>query len=61
MSVTITNVGPYDGDPGGERNYEVRISGKLLAEFKHRRDDGLATCLRKAADAVEENRNRSAK
>lgn len=40
-------------DPGGERNYEVGINQTPFATFTHRREDGLATCLRKAADAIE--------
>ena len=51
--ITITNVGPYnDPDKGGWRTYEVRINSKLISTFTHKRSDGLATCLRRAANSV---------
>jgi hypothetical protein len=40
-------------DPGGERLYELSINHKLICDFKHRRKDGLAECLRKAANAAD--------
>jgi hypothetical protein len=33
--------------------YELCINKDTIAFFKHRRGDGLATCLRKAADAAD--------
>lgn len=53
MSVIITNVSEHDGtDQISE--YVVRINlGAPLAQFTHWRRDGLATCLRKAADALD--------
>ena len=56
--IAIINRGPHTGDSGGERNYDVCINDKLIAQFKHKRSDGLATCLRKAADAVEQKDER---
>ena len=54
IMIAIVNVGPYNSpDPGGVRNYEVRINREVVAKFKHRRSDGLAVCLRHAAGAVE--------
>ncbi len=54
--ITIKNLGPdgrhFDDGPGGWRLYEVRINRELICHFHHKRSDGLATCLRKAADAV---------
>lgn len=51
--INIVNVGPYnDPDLGGERTYEVRINKDVIARFKHRRSEGLETCLLKAANAV---------
>lgn len=41
-------------DPGGERNYDLKINQQSIARFKHFRRDGLAACLRKAAEAVED-------
>lgn len=53
--ISIVNKGPYDDpDPGGERIYEVRINSTLIVSFQHCRRDGLAVCLRKAAEAVQE-------
>ena len=53
MSVVITNVSEHF-DVEGLNQYIVRINNKpIIAEFEHVRSDGLAVCLRKAADAVE--------
>ena len=52
--ISIVNIGPYDDpNPCGERTYEVRIAGEVLATFRHKRGDGLACCLLAAAKAVE--------
>lgn len=52
--IAIVNVGPHVvGDPLGERTYEVRINREVVTTFKHVRGEGLAVCLRKAADAVD--------
>lgn len=42
-----------EGDPLGICKYRVQINNTLITEFTHNRPDGLATCLRKAADAVD--------
>jgi hypothetical protein len=53
--IAIVNIGPYnDPDLGGWRDYEVRINHKLITTFRHKRSDGLAGCLAKAADAVQQ-------
>lgn len=57
--IAIVNVGPQDKNPGGLRNYEVRINHKVICTFTHYRRDGLAECLRKAAEAVEGKENRA--
>jgi len=36
--------------------YEVRINQDVICRFTHNREDGLATCLRMACEAVEENK-----
>lgn len=54
--IAIINRGPQTDDPGGERNYEVKINHKSIAKFKHYRRDGLAVCLEKAAMAVREEK-----
>ena len=52
--VAIVNVsnGP---DLTGVQEYEVRINSKVICKFTHVRENGLAECLRKAADAVDNN------
>ena len=55
--IAIVNIGPHDDpDPTGWRNYEVRINHEVIATFRHKRDHGLARCLRMAAAAVEDVR-----
>ena len=53
MSVSINNVTERGlADAKGMADYEVRINQKLIVRFRHKRGDGLAECLRRAADAV---------
>ena len=53
MSIIITNVSKH-GHLGGTHQYEVRINlGPVIARFEHVREEGLAVCLRRAAEAVE--------
>ena len=55
--IAIVNIGPHDGrDLTGWRNYEVRINHEVITTFRHKREHGLARCLRMAADAVEDVR-----
>lgn len=54
--IAVVNIGPDDGDPGGWREYEVRINRDVYCTFRHQRSDGLEVCLRKAADAVADHR-----
>ena len=55
--IAIVNVGPHDDpDPTGLRNYEVRINHEVVATFRHRREHGLARCLRMAAAAVDKEK-----
>ena len=61
MSVVIQNMGKIKGetdDWGGLHQYQLRINHSVIAEFIHARRDGLATCLRLAAKAVEEQEAR---
>jgi hypothetical protein len=53
MSVIITNVSTHD-DEEGVNQYVVRINqNPIIARFDHVRSEGLAECLRRAADAVD--------
>ena len=52
--IAIVNVGPHDDpDPAGWRAYEVRVNHEVIATFRHKREHGLARCLRMAAAAVD--------
>ena len=53
MSIIIQNIG---GNPLGVCKYQLRINQDVVAEFEHNRVDGLATCLRAAAEAVEKDK-----
>lgn len=51
--IAIVNLGPVrKAGALGEHRYEVRINREPVCRFTHRRSDGLAKCLRLAADAV---------
>lgn len=60
MSVVITNVSRH-GDMTGLNQYVVRLNNDpVIASFDHVRSEGLAVCLRKAADAVDAARKEAA-
>ena len=40
-------------DPTGYHDYEVKINKQVVTAFEHKRESGLATCLRLAAKAVD--------
>jgi len=48
--IAITN--KMSVDPMGRCLYEVRIKDKVICQFRHRRSEGLAECLRQASEAV---------
>lgn len=53
MSITITNVSTHH-DNVGVNTYDVRVNNyPVIARFDHVRSEGLAECLRRAAEAVE--------
>ena len=53
MSIIITNISD-DQMTTGVQNYVLRINKKVICYFKHNRSyNGLAECLRDAADAVD--------
>jgi histone H3/H4 len=39
--------------PFGWNDYELRINSKVIAAFRHKREEGLAKCLEQAAAAAE--------
>ena len=49
--ISIVNV-DANPRPRGWHEYVVRVNQDHIAGFRHRREDGLATCLMKAAEAV---------
>ncbi|MNG19359.1 hypothetical protein D3C84_1035120 [compost metagenome] len=49
--IAIINTGETDDQ--GRACYRLQINHKLIAEFAHLRVDGLAACLRLAADAAD--------
>lgn len=53
MAVIIQNISTHN-DLTGRNDYVVRINNQTIAYFDHIRAKGLATCLRLAADAVDE-------
>lgn len=54
--IIIQNMGPHgQDDPGGVRDYELRVNSLLIGRFKHARRDGLGECLRRAAQAADES------
>lgn len=50
--IAIVNVSA-DLEPLGWHDYELRINAKVVASFRHRREDGLSVCLDRAAKAAE--------
>jgi hypothetical protein len=57
--ITILNKGATkDSDIGGWHKYELSIGTQVIVNFEHQRLDGLAKCLRAAADAVEKKQKK---
>lgn len=58
--IAIINISPDEASLTGINKYRVQINRKVICEFEHNRThDGLAQCLRDAADAVDAHRNKS--
>lgn len=53
MGIFIQNIKPRPPRASGVHMYKICINSNLIAFFDHKREDGLATCLRKAAEAVD--------
>jgi hypothetical protein len=49
--ILIRNISPKVRATG-IHEYEIRINRDLIAKFKHKREEGLSVCLRKASEAV---------
>jgi len=52
--IAIVNDGTNRGTTG-VHGYKVQINDRVICTFEHLREDGLAECLRKAAQAVEDS------
>lgn len=50
--IVIVNISKHRG-PWGEHEYELRINATVIATFRHKREEGLTVCLKKAAAAAE--------
>ena len=59
MGVYILNISEKRGLEYGKgiQVYSVNINRNVITEFEHTFEDGLATCLHKAAEAVERKGN----
>lgn len=49
--ITIVNVSTHNS-PFGWHEYELRINAKVIAKFRHKREEGLTKCLERAAEAA---------
>ena len=56
--IKIINVGNFAKEPDIYR-YEIKINSETICNFIHRREDGLAECLRRAAYAVDEDNGKN--
>ena len=52
MPIIIEQIEKLDKDPGGMRKYRLRINGKHICVFRHKRSNGLAGCLLAASNQV---------
>jgi hypothetical protein len=50
--IAIVNVST-NNSPIGWHEYELRINSKVIATFRHKREEGLTKCLERAAVAAE--------
>lgn len=53
MSVVITNISDRGTPNNAMHEYVVKINQNVITRFIHKRNEGLAECLRRAADAVD--------
>lgn len=52
MPIIIEQIEKLDKDPGGWRKYRLRVNGKHICVFRHKRSNGLMGCLLAAHDQV---------
>lgn len=50
--IAIVNVSAVQS-PIGWHEYELRINTRVVARFRHKREEGLTKCLERAAEAAE--------
>lgn len=53
MAIVIQNISGDNVPDSATHDYTLKINYELICRFQHRRDEGLAQCLRQAADAVD--------
>jgi hypothetical protein len=53
--IAIINISPENTPNADWSTYRLQINRRLIVTFKHRRIDGLAKCLKRASEAVEED------
>ena len=59
MPITITNVSDAELRKAPVNRYRIQVNGRTIGTFLHERGDGMAECLRRAADCVERQGLRS--
>ena len=52
MSIIISNISDTYSREGVQK-YEVKLNRILLCEFEHLSEDGMAVCLQKASEALD--------
>lgn len=53
MPIIIENITDVPTSKGSNK-YRIRVNQKVIAEFYHTREEGIAECLRRAAEACED-------
>ena len=56
MPIIIENITDVPTSKGSNK-YRIRVNQKVIAEFYHTREEGIAECLRRAAEACEDPKN----
>jgi hypothetical protein len=58
--IAIVNISTHSSSTGWHE-YELRINAKVIAQFRHKREEGLTKCLERAAEAAEKAKCMKAK